>query len=86
MLFKEYCAIVFLIQVRSGDIAMWQFIISGNIPGTTIQVNFDHVATVATILLMLFFSIVLLREHRNFRVSMHMQQQTPQPNVHEITL
>ncbi len=45
---------------------MWQFIVSGYVPGTTVQITFDHVANIAAILAMLVFSAVLLREHRTF--------------------
>lgn len=64
---------------------MLQFIVSGNIPGTTIQITFDHIALMATILLMMVFSVALVREHKAYHAKIISSGNTPQTSGSDST-
>ncbi len=59
---------------------MWQFIILGYVPGTTIQIDFNSVALVAAGIVVLYLIKSLIKEHLRF-VSLKQE-----PNFEEISV
>lgn len=59
---------------------MWQFIILGYVPGTSIQINFYSVALIAALITVLFLTKSLIKEH------LRLIKSNTLPNFDEITI
>lgn len=46
---------------------MWQFIISGYVPGTSIQLSFDTIAQFGAIIILVYLGYMLYREEQALR-------------------